>query len=120
MGGYFLVNSIFAYGIISHEEVSLMSKLKIIYDKEDIPDIIKSAISAEVKRLEVGLDKTNKEIKKLEEKYAISSKEFSKKITADDLKGGDYDYVKWSGELKIRERILQDLKRLKNIKYVTN
>ena len=40
-----------------------MTKLKIISDKEDAADIIKSAISAEIKRLEVGLNKTKKEIK---------------------------------------------------------
>jgi len=41
-----------------------MTKLQIISDKEGTTDIIKSAISAEIKRLEVGLNKTNKEIKK--------------------------------------------------------
>ncbi len=95
-----------------------MSKLKIISDEQNISDVVKSAINAEIKRLEVGLDKTNREIKKFEEKYLLSSTEFLKGVTADDLKGGDYDYVKWSGELKIRERILEDLQKLKDIEYV--
>lgn len=40
--------------------------------------------------------------------------------TAQDLKGGDEEYIRWTGELKIRERVLEDLKRLKNIEYVSN
>jgi len=92
-----------------------VAKLKIVYEEENVTDVIKSAIDAEIKRLEVGLNKTNKEIKKFENKYVISSEDFLKKITADDLQGGDYDYVKWSGELKLRERILEDLKKLKDI-----
>jgi hypothetical protein len=97
-----------------------MSKLKIISDKEDVTDIIKSAIDSEIKRLEIGLNKTNKEIKGLEEKYRISSADFLERFTADDLQGKDDEYVKWSGELKLRERILDDLKKLKDVEYVAN
>ncbi len=97
-----------------------MGKLKIISDKEDISDIVKSAILAEIKRLEVGLNKTNKEIRSFEEEYKILSEVFFKKITAEDLRGDDDEYIRWAGELKIRERILEDLKRLKDIEYVSN
>ena len=97
-----------------------MRKVKIISDKEGTTDIIKSAISAEIKRLELGLNKTNKEIKKFEEKYNISSENFLKEFVAEDLKGGDDEYIRWSGELKIRDKILEDLKKLKDIEYVAN
>jgi len=97
-----------------------MRKVKIISDKEGTTDIIKSAISAEIKRLELGLNKTNKEIKKFEEKYKISSENFLKEFVAEDLKGGDDEYIRWSGELKIRDKILEDLKKLKDIEYVAN
>ncbi len=97
-----------------------MGKLKIISDKEEIPDIIKSAIFAEIKRMEVGLNKTKKEIKRFEEEYKIPSEVFLKEFTAEDLKGGDDEYIRWAGELKIRERIIEDLKRLKDIEYVSN
>ena len=41
-----------------------MIKVKIISEREDVTDIIKLAISSEIKRLEIGLNRTNKEIKK--------------------------------------------------------
>ena len=97
-----------------------MSKLKIIADKDDISDIVKSAISAAIKRLEIGLNKTEKEIKGFEDEYKISSEIFLTRYTAEDLKGGDDEYIRWAGELKIRERILWDLQKLKDIEYVSN
>ena len=97
-----------------------MTKLKIVSDKEDAADIIKLAISAEIKRLEVGLNKTKKEINKFEEEYKVSSEIFVKEFTAENLKGGDDEYIRWTGELKIRDRILEDLKKLEDIEYVAN
>jgi hypothetical protein len=49
-----------------------MAKLKIISDRADIADIVKSAISAEIKKLEIGLNRTNREIKQFEDEYKIS------------------------------------------------
>lgn len=97
-----------------------MTRLKIITDKEDVTDIIKLAISSEIKRLEIGLNRTNNEIRKFEEKYNVSSEIFSKKFTAEDLTGGDDEYIRWTGELKIRDRILEELDKLKDIEYVAN
>ena len=97
-----------------------MSKLKVIYSGEDESSVVKSAIEAEIRRLEIGLNKTDKEIKKFEEKYSVTSRVFLERLSAEDLKGGDRDYIQWSGELKIRERILDALKKLKDIEYVAN
>jgi hypothetical protein len=97
-----------------------MGKLRIISDERDVTEIVKSAISAELKRLEIALNKTDREIKKFEEEYKISSDVFLREFTAEDLKGGDEEYIKWSGELKMKECILEDLQRLKDIEYVSN
>ncbi len=95
-----------------------MIRLQIQSDtKDNAMDIIKTAIFAEIKRLEVGLQKTNKQIEKFENKYKVSSEAFQKKFTAEDMKKGDQEYIEWAGELKIREKILADIKRLKGIEY---
>ena len=88
-----------------------MARLKIISDTEESADIIRSAISAEIKRLEVGLDSTNKEIEKFEQQYKIPSENFLRNFTSEDLRGGDDEYIRWAGELKIRDRILEDFKK---------
>ncbi len=97
-----------------------MAKLKIISDRADIADIVKSAISAEIKKLEIGLNRTNREIKQFEDEYKISSDAFIKEFSAEDLKGGDEEYIRWAGELKLRDRILEELEKLKDIEYVAN
>lgn len=97
-----------------------MTSLRIITDKKNVTDIIKLAISAEIKRLEIGLNRTNNEIKKFEEKYSVSSDSFLKEFSTEDLIGGDYEYIRWTGELKVRERILEELEKLQDIEYVAN
>lgn len=97
-----------------------MSKLKVISDKEESAEIVKNAVSAEINRMEIALNKTEKEIQKFEKKYNIPSKRFLKEYSAEDLKGGDQEYIRWAGELKIKERITEDMKRLKSIEYVSN
>lgn len=83
-------------------------------------DIIKSAIQAELKRLEIGLEKTERQIAMFEKEYKISSETFLKKFTAEDMKSGDTEYISWAGELKIREKIISDINRLKDIQYAAN
>lgn len=97
-----------------------MGELKIISDREEYTEVVKSAIFTEIKRLEIALKRTEKEIRKYEDKYKVPSDIFAKKFSAEDLKGGDEEYIRWTGELKIKKRVLEDLKRLKNITYVVN
>ncbi len=100
-------------------ENKTMVRLEIQSDVEDIETIVKSAIHAEIKRLEIGLNKTDKEIKKFEDKYKISSDIFLKEYAAEDLDGGDDEYISWMGEIKIKEKVFEELNKLKKIEYVT-
>lgn len=98
-----------------------MTKLQIQSDaKDSVLDIVRGAISSEIKRLEIGMDKTNKQIKKYETEYNVSSDVFQKEFTAENLKKGDQEYIEWAGELKIREKIMADLKKLQEIEYVAH
>ena len=83
-------------------------------------DIVKAAIGAEIKRLEIGLHRTEQQIAAHEGKYGVPSATFQKEFAAEDLEEGDREYVDWTGELKIRERIFADLQRLKAIEYVAH
>jgi len=98
-----------------------MTKLQIQSDAKDgVLGIIQSAIAAEIKRLEISLHKTDKTIEKFEKKYKVSSATFQKQFSAEDMEQGDREYIEWAGELKIRKKIIADLKKIKNIKYVTH
>lgn len=96
-----------------------MIKLQIQSEANDSAvEIIKSAIAAEIKRHEIGLQKTEKQIQQFEQTYNISSKKFLADFAAEDMKHGDAEYVEWAGELRIRDRIAEDLKKLREIEYV--
>lgn len=96
-----------------------MIKLKIQSEANDSAvEIIKSAIAAEIKRHEIGLQKTEKQIRQFEQTYNIPSEKFLAEFAAEDMKKKDAEYVEWAGELRIRDRIAADLKRLREIEYV--
>jgi len=99
-----------------------MVKLKIITDKDkkDTEDMIKLAISAEIKRIEISLKKTDENIKKFEKRYNITSEYFLRHYSAEDLNNGDDEYICWVGEIEMRKRILSNFNKLKAIKYESN
>jgi len=68
-----------------------MAKLKIIDDKDrdSTKNLVKLAISKEIKRLEISLDKTNKIISEFEKRYKISSEYFLENYSAENLDGRD-------------------------------
>lgn len=96
-----------------------MVKLQISSDQQNVLPIIQSAISAKIKRIEIGLRKTEQEIQKFEAKYHIPSEQFINEYTAEDLEGGDEEYISWMGELKLRQAIHEELQVLQQIEYVT-
>ncbi len=96
-----------------------MIKLQIHSEANDSAvEIIKSAIAAEIKRLEIGLQKTERHIQQFEQAYNISSEKFIADFAAENMKHGDAEYIEWAGELSIRDRVAEDLKRLREIEYV--
>ncbi len=95
-----------------------MVTLEIKSDVENIEPLIRSAIEAGIKRLEISLKKTEKVIRGFEEKYKISSDIFIREYSAEDMEGGDDEYISWMGEIKIREKLNEELDKLKQIEYV--
>lgn len=95
-----------------------MIRLQIQSDAEEgALDIIRSAIVAETSRLELGLRSTERHIRAFEERYCVASDDFLRDFAAEDLTNGDYEYVCWAGEIKLRERIAAQLETLKGIQY---
>jgi hypothetical protein len=39
--------------------------------------------------------------------------------TAENLSGGDDEYVSWAGEIKIKDKLIKALQKLDTIEYVT-
>ena len=82
-----------------------MSRLKIISDRKDAAEAVRGAIGTEVKRLEISLRVTERKISEFEERYRMPSETFLTSAAAEDLAGGDREYITWAGELLIRDRL---------------
>ena len=48
-------------------------------------------------RLRAGIGRTRRRLAGFEERYAISTDRFLAEMTAEDLEGGDLEYVEWAG-----------------------
>jgi len=98
-----------------------MLELQIKSDSADIEieqSLIKNAIDGEVKNLQRAILKTEHLLKQFEKKYQVSSEFFLENYTAEDLQGGDDEYISWLGEIKTKERLIYSLKKLQQINYV--
>ncbi|MBI3740209.1 MAG: hypothetical protein HY257_00440 [Chloroflexi bacterium] len=80
-------------------------------------ELVKSAIQSEIARLQLALDLARKRLAPFESKYKISSEEFIRTQTAEDLQGGDDEYVQWAGEFKLTQRLEEKLNQLKDLRF---
>jgi len=53
----------------------------------------------------MALDIACQQLRPFEEKYGVTSAYFLANVTAEDLEGGDDEYVRWAGEYKLMKRL---------------
>lgn len=82
-----------------------------------ILQLVKSTIDAEITKLELALEMAEKRLTPFEEKYHVTSEDFLQRFTAEDLDGGDDEYVCWAGEYLLKQRIVENLHYLRGIDY---
>lgn len=96
-----------------------MVKLEIKSPKtnNDTIELVKSAIESKIARVQLGMEITKRRIAEFESKYGVSSAKFISEMTAEDLEGGDLEYVEWAGEYNIWQRLKKELEQLREIEY---
>jgi hypothetical protein len=75
------------------------------------------AIEGEIVRLELALKLAKERLVPFEQKYGVTSEHFISEMAAEDLEGGDDEYVCWAGEYKLMQRLQEKLQRLQEINY---
>ncbi len=76
--------------------------------------LVEAAVQGEIARLELALALAKKRLASFEQKYHIASEKFIATMTAEDLAGGDDEYVQWAGEYKLMVRLEEKLNQLKD------
>jgi predicted RNase H-like nuclease (RuvC/YqgF family) len=68
-------------------------------------------------QLQAGIERTKARLAQFEQRYGVDTAHFLREMTAEDLEGGDLEYVEWAGEAKLLERLEAKLTELKHACY---
>lgn len=68
-------------------------------------------------RLRGRFAQTQQRLGEFEQRYGITTQHFLSRLTADDLGGGDIEYVEWAGEAKILAGLERELSELEHARY---
>lgn len=91
--------------------------LKPTSQADKILPLVRAAVEGEIARLELAIEQAQKRLNPFEEKYRVSSEHFVTKMAAEDLEGGDDEYVQWAGEYRLLQRLRDKLQDLQEIRY---
>lgn len=72
------------------------------------------AIESYKARLRVGIERTKRRLAQFEQRYGVDTAYFLQEMTAEDLEGGDIEYVEWAGEAKLLEGLKAELAELEH------
>jgi hypothetical protein len=86
-------------------------------DDNEALAMVTSAIEHEITRLTLSLSAADKRLAVFEREYDVSSDVFYTTMTAEDLRGGDEEYIRWAGEYELRERLRGRLEELEGLQY---
>ncbi|WOD41579.1 hypothetical protein [Nodosilinea sp. E11] len=79
---------------------------------------ISEAVRKEIARTEQSIVHAQRCLEHFEVLNNVPSSEFAERFTAEDLQGGDLEYVEWMGEYQLFQHLLQNLALLKSLTYV--
>ncbi len=95
-----------------------MADIKIHIEDISAKTVLSETVQAEKNRIGYALQLGAERIKFFEKKYKVSSREFLRDWTAENLQGKDIEYIEWAGEAKLHSRLRERLAILKGIEYV--
>lgn len=76
-----------------------------------------SAIEAYKTRLQTSIARTQRRLTQFEQKYGVATTYFLENMAAEDLQGGDMEYVEWAGEAKLIIGLQAELTELEDVRY---
>lgn len=68
-------------------------------------------------RLRASVERTKRRLNEFETRYRVTTDHFLKQMAAEDLVGGDIEYVEWAGEAKLLQGLESELEELEHARY---
>ena len=78
---------------------------------------ILQAIESYKARLRASIERTQRRLAEFEQLHGVETAHFLQEMTAEDLEGGDLEYVEWAGEAKLLEGLEAELLELEHARY---
>jgi hypothetical protein len=69
------------------------------------------------RRLKASIVRTQRRLQRFEDRYAVDTAQFLEMMTAEDLNGGDIEYVEWAGEAQLLQGLRTELAELEYAHY---
>jgi len=76
---------------------------------EQSAQAIVQAIESYKRKLKANIARTQRRLMQFENLYAVNTSHFLEKMTAEDLNGGDIEYVEWAGEAQLLQGLETEL-----------
>ncbi|MEW6486400.1 MAG: hypothetical protein AB1578_00600 [Thermodesulfobacteriota bacterium] len=78
---------------------------------------VAQAIESYNARLRKGIARCRRRLAELERRYETSTEDFLHHMAAEDLPGGDLEYVEWAGEAEMLRGLQRELSELEDARY---
>jgi hypothetical protein len=85
-------------------------------DRDSVQTVVQ-ALEAYKVRLRASITRTKRRLATYETRYGMDTMHFLHEMTAEDLQGGDLEYVEWAGEAKLLEGLEAELRELEHVSY---
>jgi hypothetical protein len=82
-------------------------------EKEGAQPILQ-AIEAYKARLRASIERSKRQLAQFEQRYGVDTIHFLREMAAEDLDGGDVEYVEWAGEAKLLAGLEAELTELEH------
>jgi hypothetical protein len=76
-----------------------------------------NALDAYKSKLRASIQRTRRNLKVFEQRYGVTTAVFLREMAAEDLAGGDLEYVEWAGEAQLLEGLETELRELEDVRY---
>ncbi len=78
---------------------------------------INRALETYSARLRLSIERTRRQLTQFEQRYGVTTAHFLSEMAAEDLHGGDIEYVLWAGEAHLLKGLEAEYQELDNARH---